>query len=123
MKASILSLYVGYALYAVFPWKDAVEGVASSSQMVFFVDVIMFAVACGIAHFALRRSVSDGFRDWWRTALLALLTLAFLLAVLYQTFGMAHTIHLPAIFTTLFAADAYFFWWFIAPLVALLIIA
>lgn len=123
MNPAIVALYVGYALYAVFPFTAALEALGSGASGKFFIDVFIYAAACAVSYAVLKRFTSNGYYEWWRVGIVGLLALAALLALLYHTFGIAAVFHLPPILGTLFAPKAYFFWWFIAPLAGLLILA
>jgi hypothetical protein len=123
MNPFIASLYVGYALYAVFPFAAPIEAMGGTVTAKFFLDVFIYAVACSVSYALLKRFTGNGYYEWWRMAIIGLLALACLLALLYHTFGIAAAFHLPPILGTFFAPKAYFFWWFIAPLVGLLILA
>jgi len=114
----ILSLYVGFALFTVFPYKE----------MLIVGDTPLIRAVCGIALFAvftffpyilLRRVSSSGSMGIHPITLsiLALVTGGFVLALGYHVLNIAAVIPLTPSLDALFAPDKYFFWWFLAPLV------
>jgi hypothetical protein len=113
----ILSLYVGYALFTVFPYKD----------MIITGDTPLVRAVCGIALFAafsffpylLLRRVSSAGTMRINPLMLAALTLVtggFILALGYHVLNIAAVIPLTPSLDALFAPEKYFFWWFLAPL-------
>ncbi len=114
----ILSLYVGFAIFSVFPYKE----------MVIVGDTPLVRAVCGIALFAafsffpyilLRRVASAGTMRIHplMLSILALVTGGFVLALGYHVLNIAAVIPLSPSLDALFAPDKYFFWWFLAPLV------
>ncbi len=113
----ILALYVGFALFTVFPYKE----------MVLIGDTPLTKAICGIALFAaftlfpyvlLRRvSTSGSMRiNPVALAILTLVTGGFVLALGYHVLHIADLIPLTPSLDALFAPDKFFFWWFLAPL-------
>jgi hypothetical protein len=52
---------------------------------------------------------------------LSFLSAAFLMALAYHVFHVTNIYTFPEPMNTLFAPDQYFFWWFAAPLIGLLL--
>lgn len=114
----ILALYVGFALFSVFPYKElfligdtplvrAVAGIALFSVFTFFPYVLLRRV-----------STSGTIRiNPLVLALLTLVTGGFVLALGYHVLNIAAVIPLTPSLDALFAPDKYFFWWFLAPLI------
>ncbi|MES2668513.1 MAG: hypothetical protein V4644_02405 [Patescibacteria group bacterium] len=113
----ILALYVGFALFTVFPYKE----------LLIVGDTSLVRAICGIALFGsftlfpyllLRRVSSTGSMRINPVALglLALATGGFVLALGYHVLDIASVIPLTPSLDALFAPDQYFFWWFVAPL-------
>ncbi len=115
----ILSLYVGYAFYIVFPFKSLIP--TSSATVTLTADVILFLVFVFIAYSILNRIVmSDSFLvGTFGVVILSLCITGFLLALAYHVFPVRSVYTFTHATDALFVAKTYFFWWFIAPAVAL----
>jgi len=124
MNAFVIALYMGYALYEVFPFKESLLSTGGTDAMRTIIAIIIYGVAVGISHYLLRRL---GLHGHGRTGLpmivLGFLAAGFILALCYQIFALPHLVVLPPIFVSLFAPSGYFFWWFIAPMIALFFLA
>lgn len=124
MNAFISSLYVGYALYAMFPYTAVVRSWGTTPILKYFFVLGIYIVCVAIAFVVLRRFVNSSFRrSFLPMAVLALLALGFVLAMLYHVFGVTALFNLPSFIDSLFAPNSYFFYWFIAPLVGLFFFA
>lgn len=121
----ILALYAGYALYVVFPFTDQIVGAGGSQMMQATLSILLFAAATAMPFVLIRRITSGGFGSLSLipNAVLAFLAAGFILAVGYHVFDIANIYSFPAPLDTLFAPEGYFFWWFIAPIVGLFILA
>ncbi len=127
MNAITLSLYVGYAIFSAFPYKTMIVSTGSTLFMRVFIAVLLYAVSCGISYYVIRRHLrTSGPREFVKKAILVILDICFLLALAYLSFGIQHVVVIPAVvaptLSSLFDSTNYFFWWFIAPLVALFFI-
>ncbi len=117
--ALILSLYVGYAFYIVFPFKSLIP--TSSAIVTLVADIILFAIFVFVSYSILNRIVmSDSFLvSTFGMIILSLCITGFLLAMAYHVFPVRNVYVFTHATDTLFVAKTYFFWWFIAPAVAL----
>ena len=119
----LVSLYSGFALYTVFPYKEALSG---GSAMVSFVgNVIIFVVLTAFPYILLSRITTSGFMRVNSLFLFGLCVLlaGFILALGYHLFSLTSVIPLSSSLDALFAPDKYFFWWFVAPLVGVFVAA
>ncbi len=126
MNAVILSLYIGFAVYEVFPFKKDVMNMAGGTPaMNTIIAIILYAAAVAGSHFLLRRlGVGHHLRRGLPMFVLGLLSILFLLALGYQVFAITKLVPtLPIILSQLFGPSQYFFWWFILPLVGLFFLA
>ena len=114
----ILALYIGFALFSVFPYKELV--IIGDTPLVRAVcSIALFAVFTFFPYMLLRRVSSTGMMriNPFMLALLALVTGGFVLALGYHVLNIASVIPLTPALDALFAPDKYFFWWFVAPLI------
>jgi len=122
--ALIASFYVAFAIYTVFPFmKTLLSGTNALNEGI--AAILVYAIFTGICFYVLNRSVVGGFFSMGNAGviILAALTAGFLIALSYHSFSVAEIYTFPAAIKTYFAPAQYFFWWFIAPLVGLLIVA
>lgn len=117
----ILGLYAGYALYMVFPYKDAVISAGGTPLVQAVLSVILFALATLPPFILIRRLIGGGFGTltFFQNLLLSLLASAFLLALGYHVFDVSNIYSFSDPLNQLFAPEGYFFYWFIAPLAGL----
>jgi len=117
--ALILSLYVGYAFYIVFPFKSLTP--TSAAIVTLSADIILFAVFVFISYSVLSRIIiTDSFLiSTFGIAVLSLCITGFLLAFAYHVFPVRSVYTFTHATDVIFAAKTYFFWWFIAPAVGL----
>ncbi|MDB5195274.1 MAG: hypothetical protein JWO84_458 [Parcubacteria group bacterium] len=120
----ILGFYVGYALYLVFPYTSMVLGFGTTPLLKAILSVLMYLVACVIPFLFVERIVSGGYGvlSVLPRFGLSFLAATFLLALAYHVFHVSNIYTFPEPMNTLFAPDQYFFLWFIAPLVGLLLL-
>lgn len=114
----ILALYVGFALFTVFPYKEMVL-VGDTPLMRAVAGIALFAAFTFFPYILLRRVSSSGTLriNPVTLALLVLATAGFILALGYHVLNIAAVIPLTPSLDALFAPDKYFFWWFLAPLI------
>lgn len=120
----ILALYVGFALFTVFPYKETFL-IGDTPVMRAVAGMVLFALFTFFPYVLLRRVSSAGSMRIL-PAMLALLTLAtagFVLALGYHVLNIAAVIPLTPSLDALFAPDRYFFWWFVAPLLGIYLTA
>ncbi len=120
----ILALYIGFALFTVFPYKDLLI-IGDTPLMRAVSGMLLFAVFTFAPYVILRRvSTSSSMRiNPFTLSLLALVTGGFVLALGYHVLNIAALIPLTPSLDALFAPDKYFFWWFVAPLVGIFVTA
>jgi hypothetical protein len=124
MNAFISSLYVGYALYAIFPYTTTVLGWGNTPEIKFALMLGVYVVAVALSFAVLRRFMSSSFsRSFVPMAVLGLFALGLLMALLYHVFGITAIFNLPSFLDSAFAPKAVFFYWFIAPLIGLFFLA
>ena len=120
MNAITLSLYLGYAIYTVFPYKDFVlnmGGGADASRTV--LSILLFVVAVVLSHFVIKKVIGrSGPSAFPSKALQFVLAVGFILAIGYESFAITRLYEFPGIVNIIFN-PTYFFYWFIAPLVGL----
>lgn len=114
----ILALYVGFAFFSVFPYKEAF--IIGDTPLVRSVaSILLFAVLTFFPYALLRRvSTSSNIRiSPVMLGILAFITGGFVLALGYHVLNIAAVIPLTPSLDALFGPDKFFFWWFLAPLV------
>ncbi|MBU0750108.1 hypothetical protein KKH15_01165 [Patescibacteria group bacterium] len=121
----ILALYAGYALYIVFPYTDLIVGAGGSPVVQAVISILLFFAGSALPYVLIRRITSGGFGSLslFPNIILAFLAASFLLTLGYHVFDISNIYSFPAPLDHLFAPQGYFFWWFIAPLVGLYILA
>jgi hypothetical protein len=120
-----LALYIGYAIYIVFPYKDAVIGIGATPLVSAVLAVLLFAVATAPALLlALRLTPSQyGRLSIFQSFPLSLLAATFLMALGYHVFDIANIYTFPEPVNQLFEPEGFFFYWFVAPLIGLWFLA
>ena len=127
-RAGIISLliafYVGYALYMVFPYTKTVIDAGSTPITKAGLSIALYLLMCIFPYRFVNRLVSGGIGVLSVVPRFALsfLSAAFLLALAYHVFPVSHIYTFPEPMNSLFAPDQYFFLWFVAPLIGLLIL-
>jgi hypothetical protein len=119
--ALICALYIGYALYAAFPYASYLP---SAPALTALAARLALYAAFFVASYLLLRKVAAS--DFIRVGTLGLivisfLTAGFLMALAYQSFPVQSVYHFTPALDRLFAAKAWFFAWFIAPFVGLML--
>jgi hypothetical protein len=120
-----LSLYAGYALYMVFPYRDAVIGIGSTPIMEAIISLILFILATIAPFLIVMRLTAPAFGQlsFFPSAGLSVVAAGFLMALAYHVFDISNIYTFSDPLNQLFAPQGYFFWWFIAPLVGLYFLA
>lgn len=121
----ILSFYAGYAIYAVFPFKDAILSAGGTPLIRTILSIGIFVVASILPFVLIRRITSGGFGSlsFIPNLILAFLAAAFLLAIGYHLFSLSSVYPLSGTLDAAFSPSQFFFWWFIAPLIGLFLFA
>ena len=114
----LMSFYVGYAIYLVFPYTNNIINAGSAALLKAILSVILFVVSSLIPYLFINRLIRGGYGilSFVPRFALSFLAACFLLALAYHVFNVTHIYTFPEPMNTLFAPDRYFFWWFIAPL-------
>lgn len=119
----LIAFYAGYAIYTVFPYTKDILSAGSTPMMKAIISIILFAIATFIPFHFLQRLTGAGFGvlSFLPRFVLSFLSAAFLLALAYHVFNVSNIYSFPEPLNSLFAPNGFFFWWFIAPLVGLVI--
>ena len=121
--ALLISFYGAYAVYAVFPYFSLLP--SASPLVAFFMRLGVYIVFALAFYVVLRRIIVSDFLHigWFGLIVLALLGAGFLIALLAHAFALSSVDTLTPAVATYIASSKYFFWWFIAPAVGLLVFA
>lgn len=121
----ILALYAGYALYIVFPYTHAVISAGGTPLIQAVLSVILFALATFVPFLLVRRLTGGGFGSLsiLQNLVLSFLAAAFLMALGYHVFDVSNIYSFSEPLNQLFEPEGFFFYWFVAPLVGLFILA
>jgi hypothetical protein len=117
----ILAMYVGYAIYSVFPFTNQILAFGGTLIIKAALSILLFAVATFFPYHFIERLTGGGFGilSFVPRFALSFLAATFVLAIAYHVFDINHLYSFPQPLNELFAPNKYFFWWFIAPLVGL----
>jgi hypothetical protein len=120
----VIALYVGYALYIVFPYTTTALSFGGTILIKALISIILFIIATIIPYIFIERLTHGGFGvlSFVPRFVLSFLAAAFLIAIAYHVFDVNHLYTFPKPLDQLFAPDEYFFWWYIAPLVGLFLL-
>jgi hypothetical protein len=120
----LVAFYVGYALYLVFPYTKDIVATGGSPIMKATISVAIFAIGCIVPFLFIERLVSGGIGilSVFPRFGLSFLAATFLMALAYHVFHVSNIYTFPEPMNTLFGPDQYFFWWFVAPLIGLLLL-
>jgi hypothetical protein len=121
-----VSFYAGYALFLAFPFlKQVTAALGGTAASASISAVVIYLAATFASYFVVRKAVSGDYFNFNTISLivLSLLVAGFLLALAYHAFSISALYSYPSPLAHIFTPPAYFFWWFIAPLVGLIILA
>jgi len=120
-----ISLYCGYAIYSVFPYRDAIVAIGATPLVQAALAIGLFiAATAGPFLISMRLTApSFGQLSFFQGLLLSLVAAVFLLALGYHVFDITNVYTFPDPLNQLFAPEGFFFYWFIAPLVGLYFLA
>lgn len=127
MMSVIISLYLAYALFIVFPYADRLSEIINeeilsplmAGSIVFFVlFIIIYLIASRIicAEFTTR-----GARRWLEAGILSAVTTTLLLAFSYHILPIEEIYDFGEQIDILFASEQYFFWWLVVPFLGIFI--
>lgn len=120
-----LSLYAGYALYLVFPYRDAIIGIGINPMTQAVISIGLFILAIFIPFILTLRLTSQSFGalSILQNLLLSVLAAGFLMALAYHVFDISDIYRFSEPLNGLFEPEGYFFYWFVAPLVGVYFLA
>lgn len=120
----VVSFYVGYALFSVFPYSKDIIASGGSPLVKAGISVGIYAMCCIVPYIFIERLVTGGIGvlSVFPRFGLSFLSATFLMALAYHVFHVNNIYTFPEPLNTLFAPDQFFFWWFLAPLLGLLIL-
>lgn len=120
-----LSLYAGYGLYTVFPYRDAIISIGATPLVQATLTILLFVLMTALPFMISLRLTSQSFGalSVFQNLALALVAAGFLMALAYHVFDLANIYKFSEPLNQLFAPEGCFFYWFIAPLVGLYFIA
>ena len=120
----LVAFYIAYAVYLVFPYTKEIVDAGGSPMMKAMISISIYAIACVVPFLFVERLVSGGIGvlSVFPRFGLSFLAATFLMALAYHVFPVSHIYTFPEPMNTLFAPDQYFFWWFVAPLIGLLLL-
>jgi hypothetical protein len=120
----LVAFYIGYAIYLVFPYTKDIVGAGGDPMMKAIISISIFAIACIVPFLFIERLVSGGIGvlSVFPRFGLSFLAATFLMALAYHVFAVNNIYTFPEPMNTLFAPGEYFFWWFAAPLIGLLLL-
>jgi len=119
----LLAFYAAYAVYATFPYISFLPTAPALTALLAHIG--LYAGLALVFYIILRRVVVSDFLyvGIFGTIILSLLGATFLIALAYHVFPVAEVYRFTPAIDLLFAAKAYFFWWFSAPAIGLFFLA
>ncbi|HVW82728.1 MAG TPA: hypothetical protein VHC68_02170 [Candidatus Paceibacterota bacterium] len=119
----IAALYIGYALYAVFPYGEYLP--SGPPMTALGARVALYLGFFVISYILLRKIAASDFVHIGTVGLIviAVCTAGFIMALAYQSFPVRTVYQFSASLDQLFAAKEWFFAWFAAPIAALYLFA
>ncbi len=120
-----ISLYAGYAIYIVFPYRDAVIAIGSTPLVQAVLSITLFLMATVLPFVMILRLTSQSFGQLSiiQNLLLSFAAACFLMALSYHVFDISNIYSFSEPLNGLFEPKGYFFYWFIAPLVGVFFLA
>ncbi len=120
----IVAFYVSYALFLVFPYTHDIVATGTTPLLKAIISFIIFAIGCVVPFMFIERLVTGGIGvlSVFPRFGLSFLAATFLMALAYHVFSVNEIYTFPEPMNTLFAPNQYFFWWFAAPLLGLLLL-
>ncbi len=120
-----ISVYAGYALYSVFPYREAILQVGNTPIIQAVISVALFVGLMAVPFIISLRLTAPSFGQLSiiQNLLLSFAAACFMLALAYHVFDISDIYHFPEPLNGLFEPEGYFFYWFIAPLAGLYFLA
>lgn len=119
----LLSLYVGLALFTIFPWKDALMQGDGTTKAV--AGILIFIALSAAPFLILRRVNTMGLMHISPVPLFLVCVLAAggVLAFAYHFLALSAILPATQAISAYILPDQFLFYWLIAPLIALLVVA
>lgn len=120
-----LAVYAGYALYIVFPYREAVIGIGTTPLIQAILSIGLYIGLMAVPFIISLRLTAPSFGQLsiLQNLLLSFAAACFMLALAYHVFDISNIYTFPDPINYLFAPKGYFFYWFIAPLIGLYFLA
>jgi|TARA_R110000824_G_scaffold401771_1_gene615439 hypothetical protein len=119
----VLSLYVGFGLFMVFPWKAQL--MAGEAMTTTVAGLIIFGILTALPYFIMRKVNTMGHLSIGTIPLfiLSLLASGALLAIGYHFLSLATILPATPPLMTYVVPTQYLFYWLIAPLVGFVVVS
>ncbi len=119
----LIAFYAAYAIFVAFPYDSLLPTAPALTALL--ANIGLYAALTLAFYIILRRVVVSDFLyvGIFGTIILAFLAATFLLALAYHIFPVASVYNFPPAVDALFAAKAYFWWWFVGPAIGLFFLA
>ena len=119
----LLAFYAAYAIYVTFPYASFLPTAPAMTALLAHIG--LYAALTLVFYIILRRVVVSDFLyvGIFGTIILSFLGATFLIALAYHVFPVSDVYNFTSAIDLLFAAKAYFYWWFAAPAVGLFFLA
>lgn len=118
----ILSFYIGFSLYVVFPWKA--QFMIGDGMTKAVVAILLYVILSAIPFFVLRRVNTTGLKSIKPFPLLVLsgLSAGALLSVSYHFLNLAKILPATPPVAAYVVPEQYLFYWLMAPLIAFFVL-
>lgn len=118
----VLSFYIGFGLFMVFPWKDQLMSGEAMSKTI--AGLIIFVLLSALPYFIMRKVNTMGHLSIGTVPLfiLCLLASGALLAIGYHFLGLATILPATPPLMTYVVPTQYLFYWLLAPLAGFLVL-
>ena len=119
----LLAFYAAYAIYITFPYASLLPTAPAMTALLS--QMALYAGLTLVFYIILRRVVVSDFLyvGIFGTIILSFLGATFIIALAYHVFPVSDVYRFTPAIDLLFAAKAYFFWWFSAPAIGLFFLA
>ncbi len=119
----LIAFYAAYAIFVAFPYDSLLPTAPALTALL--ANIGLYAALTLAFYIILRRVVVSDFLyvGIFGTIILAFLGATFLLALAYHIFPVASVYNFTPAVDALFAAKAYFWWWFVGPAIGLFFLA
>lgn len=120
-----IAVYAGYALYTVFPYREAIIAIGNTPVIQAGLSVGLFIGLMAVPFIISLRLTAPSFGQLSiiQNLLLSFVAACFMLALGYHVFDISNIYRFTEPLNALFAPKGYFFYWFIAPLIGLYFLA